>query len=173
MRFPANRAADNWLDLNNATPQLNGEILVEGPIQIPTFVQQHVQEWADYALSLATPFEEPPPDATDEERREAVETWALFHRLQEADGTINILHPNRAIQEAPPVDTRLDDDPPTPRTSVPNIINHLTGCSIPAPSLRQVSHSNHGSRQVASFSQCYDHAHRRNSDQRTHPGMGT
>jgi len=98
---PTNLAAENWLALNNATPQLNGEILVEGPIQIPTFVQQHAQDWADYSLSLATPFEEPPPDATDEERREAAETWALFHLLYKADGTIYILHPNRAIQEAP------------------------------------------------------------------------
>jgi len=122
MRFPANHAADNWLASNNATPQLNGEILVEGPIQIPTFVQQHVQEWADYALSLATPFEEPPPDATDKERREAVETWALFHRLQEADGTIYILHPNRAIQEAPQwiqdwMTTHPLREPPSPTSS--------------------------------------------------------
>jgi len=96
--------AEHWLIQHHATPQFNGEVLVDGPIQIPAFVQQHVQNWADYyyaALSITATFEEPPPEATDAKLRAAVETWSKFHRTRESDGIIYILHPNRAVREAP------------------------------------------------------------------------
>mgnify|MGYP000290364535 CR=1 FL=1 len=41
--------------------------------------------------------------------------------------------PKPRSPRSPPVDARLDDDPPSTRTFIHNTINHPTGCSTPPP----------------------------------------